>query len=229
MPGPLQIARNYTNLVRQRGGTELLEDVQPYGGTSIARMPQKGGGDTWLQVSIVNNGQIYELRVVQEAGMRQDVAFTAESLAAELSAGGVVAVRSILFDTGKATIQPASSEVLGVIVATLKADPGLRLEIRGHTDNLGQPAANLALSRDRAAAVKAWLVGSGGRGTGASNWRGSSPPGTGPRADSDRYRVSARISSAARFACFGRLGNSTDSFTVWLPLPMVPRPVIVAT
>lgn len=162
MPGPLQIARNYTNLVRQRGGTVLLEDVQPYGGTSIARMPQKGGGDTWLQVSIVNNGQIYELRVVQEAGMRQDVAFTAESLAAELSAGGVVAVRSILFDTGKATIQPASSEVLGVIVATLKADPGLRLEIRGHTDNVGQPAANLALSRDRAAAVKAWLVGTGG-------------------------------------------------------------------
>jgi OmpA family len=39
--------------------------------------------------------------------------------------------------------------------------PELRLRIDGHTDDVGQPAANQALSEKRAAAVKAWLVARG--------------------------------------------------------------------
>lgn len=161
-PGPLQISRNYTNLVKQRGGVVLLESMSPSGGTTVARMPGKGGGNLWIKVSVTNDGEIYYLYIVQEAAMRQDVAFTAESLAAELAAGGPVAVRSILFDTGKATLQPASADGLGVIAAMLKANPGMKLDIHGHTDNVGSSAANLALSRDRAAAVKAYLVTKGG-------------------------------------------------------------------
>jgi hypothetical protein len=41
-PGPLQIGRNYTNLIRQRGGALLLEAIDPSGGTTIARLPVKG-------------------------------------------------------------------------------------------------------------------------------------------------------------------------------------------
>ena len=40
----------------------------------------------------------------------------------------------------------------------LKSEAGLKLEIQGHTDNVGAPATNLKLSQDRAAAVKAYLV-----------------------------------------------------------------------
>ncbi len=42
-------------------------------------------------------------------------------------------------------------------------------------------------------------------------------------------RVRARMRRADRLACFCRLGNSTASLTVWLPLPVMPRPVMVAT
>ena len=91
----------------------------------------------------------------------QEVTFTAESLAAALTASGAVAVRDILFDTGKATIQPSSAATLTMIADMLKANPDVALEIQGHTDNVGAPAANLALSRERAASVKAALVKAG--------------------------------------------------------------------
>jgi OOP family OmpA-OmpF porin len=161
-PGPLQIARNYTNLMRKNGGVALSEDMNPSGGRAVARMPAKGGGNLWLEVAVSNSGEYYTLTVVREAAMAQEVAFTAESLARELAAGGPVAIRSILFDTGKATIQASSAEVLGVIAEMLRTNPEMKLEISGHTDNVGQAAANLELSRARAAAVKNYLVSKGG-------------------------------------------------------------------
>ena len=160
-PGPLQIGRNYTNLVRQRGGALLLENLDTSGGTTVARLPVKGGGTLWLEVRISNNGEAYTLEIVQESVMTQEVTFTVASLATALSTSGAVAIRDILFDTGKATIQPTSAGTLTMIADVLKADPDLSLEIQGHTDNVGSAATNLALSKERAAAVKAALVNAG--------------------------------------------------------------------
>jgi outer membrane protein OmpA-like peptidoglycan-associated protein len=160
--GPLQIARNYTNLLVQRKGRKLSEEVHADGGVSIATMPVSGGRTLWLEVTIGNSGDYYTLTVVEEAGMAQKVEFTASDLADALSSTGRVAVRSILFDTGKAAIKPESASILATIGEVLKADPALKLEIEGHTDNVGGAAANLKLSQDRAGAVKAHLVKEGG-------------------------------------------------------------------
>ena len=67
-------------------------------------------------------------------------------------------MHNILFDTGKATIKPESSAALAPIGEVLKADASLRLEIQGHTDNVGAKAANQTLSQQRAAAVRDYLV-----------------------------------------------------------------------
>jgi outer membrane protein OmpA-like peptidoglycan-associated protein len=75
-----------------------------------------------------------------------------------LEADGRVTAEGILFDTNSDRLRPESDAVLGQIGAMLSKHADLRLAIEGHTDNVGQAAANRALSEKRAAAVKAYLV-----------------------------------------------------------------------
>jgi hypothetical protein len=75
-----------------------------------------------------------------------------------LAAAGRWATQGIFFDVGKSSIRPESTPALKAIARALEEHPDLRLLIEGHTDNVGDAAANLALSRARAEAVKAALV-----------------------------------------------------------------------
>lgn len=75
-----------------------------------------------------------------------------------LSANGRVATQGIFFDTGSDRLRPESTPTLKEIGAMLSEHPELRLLIEGHTDNVGDDAANLTLSQKRADAVKAYLV-----------------------------------------------------------------------
>jgi OOP family OmpA-OmpF porin len=155
--GPLEIARNYLRTFTSRGGSKVYELVNSGGGAMVANMPA-GGKKIWLQVDINNGGEMYTLTVVEEAAMEQKVAFTAMELARALNDTGSIALHDILFDTGKATIKPESSSALAPIGELLKSDGALKLEIQGHTDNVGAAAANLKLSQDRALAVKSYVV-----------------------------------------------------------------------
>ena len=76
-----------------------------------------------------------------------------------LKADGRWATQGILFDTGKSEVKPESTPTLKQIAATLKEHPDLKVEIQGHTDNVGKADANLKLSQARAEAVKAALTG----------------------------------------------------------------------
>lgn len=79
-----------------------------------------------------------------------------------LAADGRVATHGILFDTGSDRLRGESTPTLERIAAMLSAHPELRLRIEGHTDDVGDAAANRTLSERRAAAVKAYLVGQQG-------------------------------------------------------------------
>ena len=79
-----------------------------------------------------------------------------------LAESGRVATQGIFFDTGSDRIRPESTPTLKEIGTMLKEHADLKLVIEGHTDNVGQAAANQALSEKRAAAVKQFLVDSYG-------------------------------------------------------------------
>jgi len=63
---------------------------------------------------------------------------------------------AIEFDTGKATFRNEALPVLDEMLDQV-AVSGLTVQVSGHTDSVGDPSSNLALSRRRAEAVSAWL------------------------------------------------------------------------
>jgi len=67
----------------------------------------------------------------------------------------------ILFDFDSDKIKPQYFTALEVIVAVLKRNPGLKVEIQGNTDNIGPESYNQTLSEKRALAVKGFLVNKG--------------------------------------------------------------------
>lgn len=69
--------------------------------------------------------------------------------------------KTILFDTAKASFQKQTFPVLQAMVAILKEYPTAKFALEGHTDSDGKDAMNLQLSKDRAAAVRTYLIENG--------------------------------------------------------------------
>jgi len=69
------------------------------------------------------------------------------------------ALQGIQFESGKYVIKPISYKILNQIAGVLIANPTYIVEVRGHTDNVGKPATNMALSANRAKAVMKYLIG----------------------------------------------------------------------
>ena len=81
---------------------------------------------------------------------------------AAISATKVEITDKVYFDTGKATIQPRSYDLLNDVATVLAAHPEVKnVRIEGHTDSTGKAAFNRKLSLQRAEAVKAYLAGKG--------------------------------------------------------------------
>ncbi len=72
--------------------------------------------------------------------------------------GVKVILKNIFFAFGKSTLKPESYEELNHVVKLLQNNETLRIEISGHTDNIGSYKYNKKLSEDRAKAVVDYLV-----------------------------------------------------------------------
>ena len=75
--------------------------------------------------------------------------------------GLIVNISDVLFDTGKYTLKPGAREKLAKVAGIVLSYPDLRLQIEGHTDNVGSEEYNQTLSEHRAQAVRNYLVGQG--------------------------------------------------------------------
>lgn len=75
----------------------------------------------------------------------------------EANEGSSFVINNLYYNTNSADIKPESFIVLDEFATYLKENPDMKIEIQGHTDNVGNAKANEALSANRAYTVKAYL------------------------------------------------------------------------
>jgi outer membrane protein OmpA-like peptidoglycan-associated protein len=75
--------------------------------------------------------------------------------------GQTIRLNNIFFDYDKSELKPESIPELSRLIVLMKQNPAMKIEITGHTDNLGANEYNFKLAGDRAAAVKNYVITNG--------------------------------------------------------------------
>lgn len=78
-----------------------------------------------------------------------------------IKVGKTYTLNNIYYNTNSADLDPSSAFVINEFADFLKTSPSLKIEVRGHTDNVGDQKSNLALSTDRAFSVRDLLISKG--------------------------------------------------------------------
>jgi outer membrane protein OmpA-like peptidoglycan-associated protein len=126
-----------------KGGWAIVQE-----GLSVIRAHYtQRGRNIWAMVSPIAGG--YDINVA-DAGLAD--------LGANLAKACHVALYGVLFDFNKSTLLPSSDAALQPAANLMAADKALKLEVQGHTDNVGNDAYNQTLSEARAKAVVTWLT-----------------------------------------------------------------------
>ena len=135
----------------------------------VFRLPTENG-DAHIGVLVYNvqdslyckafNDRTMAMVIAIEPKAREQkmVTVTAADMQKAIDSTGRIALYGIYFDTNKTDIKPESDAAIEQIASLLKANAGLKVFIVGHTDNVGSHAANMDLSKRRAASVMANLV-----------------------------------------------------------------------
>lgn len=97
----------------------------------------------------------------QEAALRQQLQGTGVQVQRQDNNIVLTMPDAITFDFGQSTLKPQFFGVLTNLADTLNQFPDTRIQIAGHTDNVGSDASNLQLSQQRANSVRTYLASAG--------------------------------------------------------------------
>lgn len=71
---------------------------------------------------------------------------------------GTIVLLNVYFDTNKSELKPESNDAMDRLLSLMAAKDNLKIEVHGHTDDVGNDENNMKLSQDRANAVKDVLI-----------------------------------------------------------------------
>ena len=151
--GRLDIIVSYRDALKAAGWKIVEENIAiTTGDPYLTAHFTRGTLDLWAHVHA--SGDEYWLAVA-DAGANRAPA----RLKAEIDRSCKVAIYGLNFDFDKATLREDSAPALEGIRQLLVAYPELKVELGGHTDNVGKRDYNTRLSESRVNTVKGWLVG----------------------------------------------------------------------
>jgi outer membrane protein OmpA-like peptidoglycan-associated protein len=112
-----------------------------------------------LIITAKQDGYAFSSQLVSKDSLKDSKPKKIASIIADtIAVGKTYALNDIYYKTNSATLDPRSMVVIEEFIKFLKANPSMKIEIHGHTDNVGKPEANIALSTDRAFTVRDILV-----------------------------------------------------------------------
>ncbi len=109
-------------------------------------------------VEIIAKGYLLYLDIVDLSLRTYDEVVVKNFLLDRVEVGAKVILKNIYFETGKSTLKSESYASLDNVVRLLESNETIRIEISGHTDNVGSLSSNKKLSTARAKAVVDYLI-----------------------------------------------------------------------
>jgi len=80
---------------------------------------------------------------------------------ASIAKGETIQLQNVLFQRGTADLIPGFEKELDLVIEVLKDHPKIKILLKGHTDNMGDPVRNIKLSEERVKSVKAYMLSQG--------------------------------------------------------------------
>jgi outer membrane protein OmpA-like peptidoglycan-associated protein len=149
---PLEAAVEIINL--QKNVPVYQDYSDPQQGDFLATLT--AGNDYGLNIS--KTGYLFYSGHFSLAGHEPTDPFNIAVLLQPIEVGNKVILNNVFFDTNKFNLRDESIAELQKLVDFLTLNPTLHIEVSGHTDNVGNDAANQVLSENRAKAVCQYLV-----------------------------------------------------------------------
>ena len=142
-------ATAYRNALTKAGWTIISPGASiSRGNTSLTAHYARNGRDIWA--ALLMSAEEYNIWVA-DVGAESDIE-------RQFAKDCHVALYGVVFDFNKDVLKPESDSVLQRVQGFASKDTTLKLEVQGHTDNVGGDAYNQQLSEARSKSVVAWLV-----------------------------------------------------------------------
>lgn len=148
--------------VRLQGLRDNVIVASSQAGAGVTDFAIAGPQEKDYRLSVELDGYVFVNETVKLPGAGPEPKTINRTVALRKLAVGVSGVlRNIYFDFDKWSFKNESYNELNKLERMMHQNPNIRVEISGHTDNIGTKNYNMFLSRKRAEAVKDFLTGKG--------------------------------------------------------------------
>jgi outer membrane protein OmpA-like peptidoglycan-associated protein/tetratricopeptide (TPR) repeat protein len=113
-----------------------------------------------LIVNVKKEGYSFDTQIIKPEEITEEIVEKDAEVKA-VETGKVCDLRDIYYETNDFSLTSESKMLLALFIEFLKENPTVKVEIQGHTDNIGRDEDNLLLSENRAKSVYDYVVSQG--------------------------------------------------------------------
>lgn len=147
--------------VRFEDGTTQKQEIKVQDNGDYVAVANIGDGKQDALLEVKKKGKSYESKLITKESANETFLKDEELEVKTIKKGSTFTIDDILYKTNSSELDKKSLLVLNGFANWLKENPDIKIEIQGHTDDLGADADNLALSQDRAFTVMEYLASQG--------------------------------------------------------------------